>query len=113
MSSRQPTEILIRHARPDDYPALMRLAILDSATEPPRAPLLIAEFDGELAVALSEADGTVIADPFRPTAETVALLRYRAARAHPSGWSRRLNEFRRLLQAPTRSHDRARQPLRP
>lgn len=74
MSNRHPTEILIRRAYADDALALVRLAALDSADAAPQAPLVVAELDGELAVALSLADGSVIADPFRPTAAIVQLL---------------------------------------
>ncbi len=54
------------------------MAELDSADAPPTQPLLIAEVDGELRVALSLRDGTVIADPFFPSTALVALLRRRA-----------------------------------
>ena len=67
--------ITIRPGYADDERALVRLAALDSASGVPPAPLLLAEVDGELRAALSLDDGSVIADPFRPTAEVVALLR--------------------------------------
>jgi hypothetical protein len=69
--------ITVRPAYADDAAALRRLAALDSATVPP-APLLVAEVDGELSAALSLADGRAIADPFRPTAHHVELLRTQA-----------------------------------
>jgi hypothetical protein len=74
-------EILIRSAYPDDRAALVRLAALDSAEAVPPEPLLVAELDGALSVALSMRDGSVIADPFAPTAEVIELLRLRA-KAH-------------------------------
>lgn len=75
----RPTEIVIRPAFADDALPLIRLAALDSAPAVPAAPLLVAELDGELRVALSLVDGRVIADPFVATAEVVELLRFRAA----------------------------------
>ena len=80
MTTTTNSEILIRRAYADDAVALRRLADLDSAPERPAAPLLVAEVDGELAVALSLHDGSVIADPFRPTAAIVDLLVSWAAR---------------------------------
>jgi hypothetical protein len=65
--------VTIRHAFPDDELALIRLAALDSA-EVPSQPMLVAELDGELLVALSLRDGAVIADPFHPTRPLVGLL---------------------------------------
>ena len=77
-------QISIRPARPADRPALERLAILDSA-HLPSGDLLVSEVDGELVAALNPESGFAIADPFRPTADVVALLRMhardRAARA--------------------------------
>ncbi len=80
----RPAEILIRRAYADDAIALARLAALDSADAVPAAPVLVAELDGELSVALSLTDGSVIADPFVPTAEVVALLALRAAAEKPA-----------------------------
>jgi hypothetical protein len=70
--------VTIRPAFPDDAPALARLAALDSQRVPV-GPLLLAEVDGEPWAALALETSRVIADPFRPTAELVALLRGRAA----------------------------------
>ena len=69
--------VTLRFGFPDDASALARLAILDSSA-PPGEPVLIAEVDGELWAALSLVDGSVIADPFRPCAAVVELLRARA-----------------------------------
>ena len=69
--------VLIRAARGSDGPALARLAALDSAPLP-AGDLLVAEADGELVAARSLESGAVIADPFRPTADVVALLALRA-----------------------------------
>ena len=71
-------EISIRYARPGDLSSLARLSELESKalTE---GPWLAAETRGVLAAALSLADGTVLADPFRPTANLLSLLELRAA----------------------------------
>jgi hypothetical protein len=68
--------VTIRYAFPDDARTLQRLAALDSS-ELPQLPVLVAEIDGELHVALSLKDGTVIADPFHPTVALTELLRAR------------------------------------
>lgn len=68
-------EITIRSARPSDAGALQRLAQLDSQRVP-AGDLLVAVVGGELVAAVSS-EG-VIADPFRPTADVVDLLRMRA-----------------------------------
>jgi hypothetical protein len=69
-------DITIRSARDADAVALHRLAVLDSSHVPAGA-LLVAEVGGDLVAAAS--DHGVIADPFRPTADVVDLLRLRAA----------------------------------
>jgi hypothetical protein len=69
--------IQIRPARPDDEPTLLRLAALDSAPAP-RGDVLLALVDGELLAALDLTSDRAIADPFRPTADLVELLRTRA-----------------------------------
>jgi hypothetical protein len=65
--------IAIRAAHPDDAQALRRLAALDSGPVPP-SPVLVAEASGEIRAAMSLADGSVIADPFRRTAGLMVLL---------------------------------------
>jgi hypothetical protein len=73
-----PVAFTVRPAREDDHPALYALAALDSQPPPLVAPLLLAEVEGELWAAVSMLDESVtIADPFRPTAELVRLLRER------------------------------------
>jgi hypothetical protein len=74
------TDITIRSARDADAGALARLAALDSS-HVPSGDLLVAEVSGELVAAASDAG--VIADPFRPTADVVDLLRLRAAGRTP------------------------------
>ncbi|HSD77829.1 MAG TPA: hypothetical protein VLA98_10500 [Solirubrobacteraceae bacterium] len=68
------TSITLRPAASDEDRVARRLAALDSAP-PLRGPVLLALADGEPVAALSLADGRAVADPFRPSAEAVALLR--------------------------------------
>jgi hypothetical protein len=69
--------ITVREARAQDATALDRLAALDGTRfEDGRA--LLAEVDGEVRAALLLGDGQTFADPFRRTAELVALLEVRA-----------------------------------
>jgi hypothetical protein len=75
--------VLIRAARGSDGPALLELAALDSALLP-HGDLLVAEADGELLAALEPASGRHIADPFRPTADVVELLRLSARPRDPA-----------------------------
>ena len=70
--------LTLRVARPDDDPALRRLAQLDSS-RPPSGPVLLAVVGSEPVAALSVETGAVVADPFRPTADVVAVLRQAAA----------------------------------
>jgi hypothetical protein len=72
-----PPSVLIRAARGSDGPALARLAALDSAAVPP-GELLVAESDGAIVAARAVGSGATIADPFRPTADVVALLTLRS-----------------------------------
>ena len=67
--------VVIRAARGSDGDRLAQLARLDSQ-RPLAGEILVAEQGGELVAALG-AD-RVIADPFRPTADLVALLRVRS-----------------------------------
>jgi hypothetical protein len=69
--------VVIRHATAVDADQLVRVASRDSQRRV-QAPALIAEVDGVAHAALEIADGRVIADPFVPTADLVALLRLRA-----------------------------------
>lgn len=75
---RQRGELQLREATDDDDAQLFRLARLDSRGRPPAGRLIVAEDGGEIVAALSLDDGDAIADPFRPTAAVVALLRLRA-----------------------------------
>jgi len=73
-----PAEIAIRRATAADRPVLERLAALDSA-HVPAGDVLIGDTAGEPVAAVAIADGRVVADPFRPTADLVAVLVLRAA----------------------------------
>jgi hypothetical protein len=72
--------ITIRRAYAEDQPAVRRLAALDSAPVP-RGPLMLAEVDGELRVAVSADGRQAIGDPFHRTLELVALVRDHVMRA--------------------------------
>lgn len=72
--------VVLRPAVAADERPLMRLAALDSARLL-AGDKLVAEQGGALVAAISLYDGATIADPFRPTADIVTLLRVRAGRA--------------------------------
>ena len=73
------TDIVIRRAVASDARALWRLAALDSAPAPLAGPgVLVAEVNGRIVAAFDHARDRVVADPFRPTAGFVDLLRLRA-----------------------------------
>ena len=77
------TALTIRTATDADAFALRRLAAIDSAS-PPTGEVLLAEMGSELWAAVSVDTGAAVADPFRPSGDLVALLRFRAERiAHP------------------------------
>jgi hypothetical protein len=67
----------IRLARDDDAVALLELAVIDDAWQL-EGEVLIAEVEGRPWAALELSSGRVVADPFRRTADLVALLRARA-----------------------------------
>src|SRR5205807_5811873 len=95
------TSLLItnRPAHPDDAPALWRLAALDSATVPAE-PLLLAEVDGQLRVAVSMSDRDAIADPFAGTAHIVEMLRHIAREADQPSPRRRFRSKQALAGLP-------------
>jgi hypothetical protein len=76
--SRLDPAVVIRAARGSDGPALERLAQLDSQRRP-SGELLVGERDGELVAAYSPSTHAVVADPFRRTADVVALLELHGA----------------------------------
>ena len=80
------TAITLRSASAADHSGLADLAALDSRRLRDGSYLIAAAGD-EIVAAMSERDGSVIADPFRPTAEAVELLNRRreqllVARSH-------------------------------
>jgi hypothetical protein len=92
----------IRFSYPDDETALQRLAALDSQAIL-AAPALVAEVGGELWAAVSlGGDPRAIADPFRPTAELVALLRERAQRLTRRGRDRVVARPTETVTVPSR-----------
>jgi hypothetical protein len=68
--------LTIRRARPEDDQDLRYLATVDSA-QPLTGDVLVAQLDGTSIAAISLTDGRSIADPFRPSADTVEILRLR------------------------------------
>src|SRR3954451_4918690 len=70
--------VLMRRATIGDSGRIRELASLDDKRRP-AGPFLVAEVSGEIVAALSLSSGTVVADPFRLTGDTVAMLRLRAA----------------------------------
>jgi hypothetical protein len=86
--------VTIRIATPADARALHRLAALDSSVYE-GGGALVAEVGGELWAAVSLADGAVMADPFRPSGELLALLleRARQLQAPSPGPRRRRRAF--------------------
>jgi hypothetical protein len=68
--------LTIRHAGFGDSAALVRLAALDSSS-PLLGDALVAEVGDEVWAAVEIDSGSAIADPFRPSADLVELLRFR------------------------------------
>jgi hypothetical protein len=95
ISHTPPPTVVIRRATPAERAAVGRLAALDSARAP-RGEVLLALVDGVAWAALSLDDGRAVADPFRPSAHAVELLRIRAAHLHAAPAGRRLALPRRL-----------------
>jgi hypothetical protein len=75
--------VTVRALRARDIEPLRLLAALDSR-HVPKGPVLVAEQDGELVAALPLDGSRAIADPFRPTADVVALLELRARQVAPA-----------------------------
>jgi hypothetical protein len=70
--------MLMRRATAADAARIRVLARLDDKRLP-SGPFLVAEVTGEVVAAISLPSGTVVADPFRPTGDAVAMLRLRSA----------------------------------
>ena len=78
-------DVVIRQARPQDHLALAALAVLDGA-EQPMGRTIVAEVDGSIVAALPLDDGaSPFSDPFRRTADLVALLEARAKQIASEG----------------------------
>jgi hypothetical protein len=75
--------LTIRHANANDFPALERLAALDSHRIP-SGELFVGEIDGRLLAAVSIDTGSVIADPFEHTAGIVDVLRVQSRAVRPA-----------------------------
>jgi hypothetical protein len=102
-----PAAITVRVGGPSDVPAIARIADLDSSVKLPRSPLLVGERCGAIVAALSLRDGHLVADPFVPTADLVALLRLRARqlrheRTGTSSWRGRASAALGLRRAEAR-----------
>jgi len=96
---RQPAKesVLLRLTTIGDADAIERLAALEGMAEPD-CRCVVAEVDGTVVAALPLRGGTVMADPFRPTAHLVPLLELRAKQlAAPS--HHRGTGLRRLVRA--------------
>ncbi len=108
-----PVGLTLRLATEDDADRVARLAQLDSARVP-SGPVLIAEVEGRLQAALPLEDGAPIADPFRRSADLVALLRMRAAQMSETP-GRRRGPLATTLSALERrfAHVRPPKPLAP
>jgi hypothetical protein len=88
--------VVIRAARGSDGAVLENLARMDSQRSV-SGDVLVAEQDGVIVAAL--AGDRVIADPFRPTADLVSLLRFRAGRTSAADGSRSRVRVPRLRAA--------------
>ena len=91
--------LTVRVATDHDAYALAHLAAVDSA-EPLPGRVLVAEVDGRPVAAIAVADSTVVADPFRRTADIVQMLRVRAAQMRGESVSRRARPVRALRPVP-------------
>ena len=69
--------VTMRLAGPADVAALRRLAAVDSKPAP-AGDVLVAEVDARIVAAVPVDGGPAVADPFKPTAHLVSLLRSRA-----------------------------------
>jgi hypothetical protein len=81
-----------------DTRELEELAQLDSASLP-AMPWLIGERAERVVVALSLGDGAIIANPFVPTADVIALLRVRALQLSSNPPRRGITWQRRHLRS--------------
>lgn len=78
MTPPENSTLALRIAHTDDTQAVRRLAALDDSS-PLAGPVMLALVDGEAVAAASLSDERVVANPFLPTADAVALLGLRVA----------------------------------
>jgi hypothetical protein len=76
--------MLMRRAATADSARIWELARLDDKRLPD-GPFLVAEVGGEVEAAVSLSSGAIVANPFRLTADAVAMLRLRAAQVSDGG----------------------------
>jgi hypothetical protein len=95
---RQTPRIELRLRNPDEAQVERRLAELDEAPEL-EGQVLLALIDGNAVAGLSLSDRRVVANPFVPTREAVALLRLRADQLSQDRPRRGLAQMLRLRSA--------------
>ena len=97
---RQPAKesVLLRLTTIGDADAIERLAALEGMAEPD-CRCVVAEVDGTVVAALPLRGGTIMADPFRPTAHLVPLLELRAQQLAGSTQQQPKTGLRRLVRA--------------
>jgi hypothetical protein len=95
--------MLMRRAVAADAGRIWELARLDDKRLP-AGPFLVAELAGSIEAAVSLSSGAVVANPFRLTADAVAMLRLRAAQVSERG---ELAERRVRHSAERRSYETA------
>ena len=76
-------KLTLRSFQERDIDGIRRLAQLDSK-HAPKGPVLVAEVAGEVVAALPLDGGPALADPFKPTASIVDLLKLRASQLGPA-----------------------------
>jgi hypothetical protein len=84
-----PATLVIRMARPEDHETLRRLAKLDGHPPVDGSRWLVAAVEEEVLAALPLDGGDPLADPFRPTASLVEILKLRAGQLRGDAPARR------------------------
>jgi len=84
----EEADVALRLCTVHDDPALERLAELEGRPLP-RGRFVIAEVDGVIVAAQALAGGPPLADPFRPTAHVLPLMRMRIRQIGAGGDGRR------------------------
>ncbi len=95
---RYAPRVELRLADAGDAHVVARLAELDSAREL-EGPVLLALLDGDAVAGMSLREGRVVANPFVPANQAVALLRLRAEHLSGASVRRRLRRLPRLRLA--------------